>query len=95
MFGPLGDPERPSLENMTPEQYVHTMAFRDQGFSSDRMPQYKDHVEANNDNNDVIDAHEEEVISNVMDESSNNNIIENEIKYRERKEGPGRPPPCG
>ena len=66
---------------MTPEQYVHTMAFRDQGFTSDRMPQYKDHVEANNDNHDVIDAHEEDVISNVTDESTNNSFTENEIKY--------------
>ena len=57
------------------------MAFRDQGFTSDRMPQYKDHVEANNDNHDVIDAHEEDVISNVTDESTNNSFTENEIKY--------------
>jgi len=81
LFGPLGDPLIPCLENMTPEQYVHTMAFRDQGFTSDRMPQYKDHVEANNDNHDVIDAHEEDVISNVTDESTNNSFTENEIKY--------------
>ena len=50
VFGPLGHPVLPSLETMTPEQYVHTMAFRDQAFSADRMPQYKDHSEANQDN---------------------------------------------
>jgi len=37
---------------MTPEQYVHTLAFRDQGFSSDRMPQYRDHAEASQDVDD-------------------------------------------
>jgi len=52
VFGPLGQPWVPNLETMTPEQYVHTLAFRDQGFSSDRMPQYKDHAEASQDNDD-------------------------------------------
>merc|ERR1719402_762628 len=52
VFGPLGQPWVPNLETMTPEQYVHTLAFRDQGFSSDRMPQYKDHAEATQDNDD-------------------------------------------
>ena len=46
MFGPLGQPLPPSLDTMTPEQFVHTMTFREQGFSSDKMPQYRDHTEA-------------------------------------------------
>jgi len=50
VFGSLGHPMIPSLDTMTAEQYVHTMAFRDQAFSADRMPQYKDHSEANQDN---------------------------------------------
>ena len=49
---------------MTPEQYVHTMAFRDQGFTGDRMPQYKDHTEAGQ------DVSEEE--PPVTDESNSN-----------------------
>jgi len=52
VFGPLGQPWVPNLETMTPEQYVHTLAFRDQGFSSDRMPQYRDHAEASQDVDD-------------------------------------------
>lgn len=52
VFGPMGQPWVPNLETMTPEQYVHTLAFRDQGFSSDRMPQYRDHAEASQDLDD-------------------------------------------
>ena len=49
LFGSLGQPLPPTLETMTPEQYVHTLAFTEHGFTADRMPQYRDHVEANND----------------------------------------------
>ena len=59
MFGPLGQPWVPNLDTMTPEQYVHTLAFRDQGYSSDRMPQYKDHAEATVDNDDEFGIVEE------------------------------------
>jgi len=65
-FGPLGKPLPPSLDTMTPEQYVHTMAFRDQGFAMDRMPQYKDHTEAGQ------DASEED--NTVTDESTSNSV---------------------
>ena len=44
---------------MTPEQYVHSTAFREQGFSADRMPQYKDHIEANQDNEEEFSFTEE------------------------------------
>jgi len=59
VFGPLGQPWVPNLETMTPEQYVHTLAFRDQGFSSDRMPQYRDHAEASQDLDDEFGMAEE------------------------------------
>ena len=49
MFGALGRPLPPSLDSMTPEQFVHTMTFREQGFTSDKMPQYRDHAEASQD----------------------------------------------
>ena len=49
MFGALGRPLPPSLDTMTPEQFVHTMTFREQGFTSDKMPQYRDHTEASQD----------------------------------------------
>ena len=59
VFGPMGQPWVPNLETMTPEQYVHTLAFRDQGFSSDRMPQYRDHAEASQDLDDEFGIGEE------------------------------------
>ena len=46
MFGAMGQPLPPSLDTMTPEQYVHTRVFREQGYSNHRMPQYRDHTEA-------------------------------------------------
>ena len=54
VFGPLGQPVVPSIDTMTPEQFVHSTAFREQGFSADRMPQYKDHLEANQDNEEEV-----------------------------------------
>ena len=59
VFGPLGQPVVPSVDTMTPEQYVHSTAFREQGFSADRMPQYKDHLEANQDNEEEFSFTEE------------------------------------
>ena len=66
VFGPLGQAVPPSLDTMTPEQYVHTMAFRDQGFAMDRMPQYKDHTEAGQ---DILEED-----STVTDESTSNSV---------------------
>ena len=48
-FGPTGHPLAPNLDTMTPEQFVHTMSFREQGYTSDKMPQYRDHTEASQD----------------------------------------------
>ena len=67
VFGPLGQPAVPSLDTMTPEQYVHTMAFRDQAFSADRMPQYKDHSEANQDNEEDNSFTEDSLIKGPME----------------------------
>ena len=61
VFGPLGQPVVPSIDTMTPEQFVHSTAFREQGFSADRMPQYKDHLEANQDNEEEINFTDEPV----------------------------------
>ena len=66
VFGPLGHPLAPSLESMTPEQYVHTMAFREQGFSSDRMPQYRDHTEANQDTGEAVEAEDGASLSSTL-----------------------------
>jgi len=66
VFGPLGQTVPPSLDTMTPEQYVHTMAFRDQGFAMDRMPQYKDHTEAGQ---DILEED-----NTVTDESTSNSV---------------------
>lgn len=54
IFGPLGQPLSPSLDTMTPEQFVHTMTFREQGFTSDKMPQYRDHTEASQDVGEAV-----------------------------------------
>ena len=69
LFGSLGQPLPPTLDTMTPEQYVHTLAFTEHGFSVDRMPQYRDHVEANNDNNEVA----EEDITTAEDTTNSSN----------------------
>ena len=66
VFGPLGHPLAPSLESMTPEQYVHTMAFREQGFSSDRMPQYRDHTEANQDTGEAVEVEDGASLSSTL-----------------------------
>lgn len=70
VFGSLGQPVVPSLDTMTPEQYVHTMAFREQGFSADRMPQYKDHSEANQDNEEEFSFPEDSISSKKESEVS-------------------------
>jgi len=79
VFGPLGEPWVPNLETMTPEQYVHTLAFRDQGFSSDRMPQYKDHTESTQDNDDdfCIEDEAQDILGfNESDEINSGEVCE-------------------
>ena len=75
VFGPLGQPAVPSLDTMTPEQYVHTMAFRDQAFSADRMPQYKDHSEANQDNEEENSFTEDSLIKGPMEAEHEKDLL--------------------
>jgi len=67
----LGQPLAPDLDTMTPEQIVHTMSFREQGYTSDKMPQYRDHTEAGQDGGEATSTE----ASNLSQEQSPDKLL--------------------
>ena len=70
-FGQMGQPLAPDLDTMTPEQIVHTMSFREQGYTSDKMPQYRDHMEAGQDGGEATSTE----ASNLSQEQSPDKLL--------------------
>ena len=67
----MGHPLAPNLDTMTPEQFVHTMSFREQGYTSDKMPQYRDHTEASQDGGEAASTE----ASNLSPEQSYDKLL--------------------